>query len=185
MNFCGIHCSGEPSHAGQSYPHVVPTSRPSPFARFYDLESKLSPSLGAHRCIQRLTTSAKRSPASRKGRENFPTLEPAVGRISGAKCLVPGAYTDRLREHVDGSEATSHLQIYFSCFKTLSPPLLFSGRSSGCSRRCFSGGSSLVLLGRVPTVFGTDLHQFFLRVTSPLPILPDDHACACRLGLII
>ena len=142
----------------------MPTSRPSPFARFYDLESKLSPSWGAHRCIQRLTTSAKRSPASRKGRENFPTLEPAVGRILGAKCLLPGAYTDRLREHVDGSEATSHLQIYFSCFKTLSPPLLFSGRFSGCSRRCFSGGSSLVLLGRVPTVFGD--HQFFLWCRS-------------------
>ena len=140
----------------------MPTSRPSPFARFYDLESKLSPSWGAHRCIQRLTTSAKRSPASRKGRENFPTLEPAVGRISGAQFLVPGAYTDRLREHVDGSEATSHLQIYFSCFKTLSPPLLFSGRFSGCSRRCFSGGSSLVLLGRVPTVFGTE-KQFCLH----------------------
>ena len=145
----------------------MPTSRPSPFARFYDLESKLSPSWEAHRCIQRLTTSAKRSPASRKGRENFPTLEPAVGRILGAKCLLPGAYTDRLREHVDGSEATGHLQIYFSCFKTLCRP-------------CFSAAADRPVVLDVASLLVVDGCQLYLGIISFLYIAAPEPTRPCK-----
>ena len=153
----------------------MPTSRPSPFARFYDLESKLSPSWGAHRCIQRLTTSAKRSPASRKGRENFPTLEPAVGRISGAKGLVPSAYTHGLCEHVDGSEATGHLQIDVSCFKTLCRP-------------CFSAADSPVVLDVASLVvllsFFSDGCQLYLGLKNSFVYIasapdPTRRPCMC------